>query len=117
VDNCKHVLSDKALPSNTRSCSSALSALCSGSTTHRRFSAAYGRMCSATAEISAIPMARVDPQTRAPIGRRRNKATSLIRTYRADQWASCKATHNPTRQENQQVAPLLLGIVGVDALM
>jgi hypothetical protein len=31
-------------------------------------------------------------QTRTPIGRRRNKATSLVHTYRADQWASVKAT-------------------------
>jgi hypothetical protein len=25
-----------------------------------------------------------------------NKATPLVHTRRADQWASCKATHNPT---------------------
>jgi hypothetical protein len=41
------------------------------------------------------PMVRVDPQTRTAIGRRRNEATSLVHTCRADQWASCKATHNP----------------------
>ena len=35
-------------------------------------------------------------QTRTPIGRRIHKATSLVHTYRADQWASFKATHNPT---------------------
>ena len=50
-------------------------------------------------------MARVDPQTRTPIGRRRNKATSLVHTYRADQWASFKATHNPTRVPNCRVPP------------
>jgi hypothetical protein len=46
-----------------------------------------------------VPVARVDPQTRTPIGPRRNEATSLVHTYRADQWASCKAAHNPARRE------------------
>jgi hypothetical protein len=35
-----------------------------------------------------VPRVRVDPQTRTTIGRRRNKATSLVHTYRADQWTS-----------------------------
>jgi hypothetical protein len=44
----------------------------------------------------------IDPQTRTPIGRRlrrrntRNTAAPLVHAYTADQWASCKATHNPT---------------------
>jgi hypothetical protein len=44
-------------------------------------------------------MVRVDPQTQTPIGRRQNKATALVHTYRADQWASFKATHNPTHED------------------
>ena len=36
------------------------------------------------------------PQTRTPVGRRQNTATSLVHTYRADQWASCKAPRSPT---------------------
>jgi hypothetical protein len=56
-------------------------------------------------DVGRIAMVRVDPRTRTPIGRRRNKATSLVHTYRADQWASFKATHNPTRVPNCRVPP------------
>jgi hypothetical protein len=35
-----------------------------------------------------------------PIGRRINKVTSLAHTYMADQWASFKATHNPTHHHS-----------------
>jgi hypothetical protein len=57
-------------------------------------------------EVGA-PMVRVDPQTRTPIGRRRSKATSLVDTYtyRADQWASFKATHKPTAQSAAAACP------------
>jgi hypothetical protein len=50
----------------------------------------------ALCSLHARTMARVDAQTRTPIGRRRNEATSLVHVHRADQWESCKATQIPT---------------------
>jgi hypothetical protein len=41
------------------------------------------------------------PQPTTSIGRRRNEGTSLVHTYRADQWASCKATHNPHKHKHR----------------
>jgi hypothetical protein len=56
---------------------------------------------------STAPAPKVSPTnvTRAPIGRRRNKATALVGIYRADQWASCKAPRSPTRAGPPQQAP------------
>ena len=50
-----HLRTPSGAASNTLSCSSALSALCRGRMIHRLDSTAYGRTCSATAPISAIP--------------------------------------------------------------
>jgi hypothetical protein len=46
--------------------------------------------CTTRLCLTSSSLVRVDPQTRTPIGQRRNKATSLVHTYRADQWASSK---------------------------
>jgi hypothetical protein len=63
------------------------------------------------AGLPASARMRVDQQTRTPVGRRRNKGTSLAHTYRSDQWASLKATHNPTEvcaQDGERALPRVL---------